>query len=262
MEKQYDFNKFINIIRKLRSEDGCPWDKVQTHKSLKSCMLEEAYEAVWAIDNDDMENLKEELGDVLLQVALHSIISEQSGGFTVEDVIQDVAEKMIRRHPHVFGDKTDSTKDEISQSWEQIKQMEHDEKSVSEGMRNVPQNMPAAMRAQKIQKKAAKAGVNFEGAEEALDYAENMLSNLKKSLQNCEQDELENQYELFLFAAVNLSAFLGLNAENSLTNGIDKFINRFVGMERIANSEGKRLSELPQGLRNDLWKHIKNKNRK
>jgi len=254
MKEEYSFLEFMNIIRQLRGVNGCPWDKAQTHESLRACMLEEAYEVVDAVDNQNIDNLKEELGDLLLQVALHSVISEENKEFTIDEVVTEVSLKMIRRHPHVFGDvKVDGTEG-ISKNWDEIKRQEHNETSVSESMLRVPKVLPAAIKAQKVQKKAAKAGVELESVSSVLSILTNQLSDLAKISKNVEQKELEEKYEKFLFSVINLARFLGLNAENSLTNAVDKFINRFVGMERIANSEGKRLSELTTDEVEKLWK--------
>lgn len=254
MKEEYSFSEFIDIIRQLRGENGCPWDRVQTHESLRANMLEEAYETVEAIDTKDKDNLREELGDILLQVALHSVISEEEKEFTIDEVVTEVSQKMIRRHPHVFGALEVEDANGVSSNWETIKRREHNETSVSESMLRVPNVMPAAMKAQKVQKKAVKAGMGLESAESALDILSSQFQDLIKSSKNSNTNELEENYEKFLFSAINLASFLGLNAENSLTNAVDKFINRFVGMERIANSEGKRLSELTTEQIETLWK--------
>lgn len=259
MANEKSLNELINVVRVLRSEQGCPWDRKQTHKSLKSCMLEEAYEVIEAIDQDDKLNLQEELGDVLLQVALHSVIAEEEGTFTIEDVCSDVTDKMIRRHPHVFGTSKENSVDGIAKQWDEIKMQEHKEETIGDSLRRIPKAMPATMRAAKVQKKLAKAGMNIGDSASSLQTIENTIKTLCNALENKENVDLEEQYGQLLFQVVNLATILGLNAENSLTNAVDKFINRLVGIERIANREGKRLSELSINYENELWKLGKNK---
>lgn len=259
MASKDSLSELMEVIRELRSEGGCPWDRKQTHESLKPCMIEEAYEVIEAIDQDDTANLREELGDILLQVALHSVIAEEKDEFTLEDVVHGVSEKMIRRHPHVFGISEENSIDGVASDWEDIKRKEHKEETVSASMKRVPKAMPATMRAAKIQKKAAKAGVEFLSCEAQFELINNTINSLQNSLKNRGWSSSEEDYGELLFLMINLSTILGLNAENSLTNAVDKFINRFVGIERIASREGKRLSELSINYENELWKLNKNK---
>lgn len=259
MASKDSLSELMEVIRELRSEDGCPWDRKQTHESLRPYMLEEAYEVIEAIDQGDTANLREELGDILLQVALHSVIAEEKDEFTLEEVVHEVSEKMIRRHPHVFGTSEENCIDGVALNWEDIKRKEHKEDTVSASMQRVPKAMPATMRAAKIQKKAAKAGMDFLSCEAQFELIDNTIKRLQKSLENHELSAYEEDYGELLFSMINLSTILGLNAENSLTNAVDKFINRFVGIERIASREGKRLSELSVNYENELWKLNKSK---
>ena len=232
MEK-YGFDEFMDIIRKLRSEEGCPWDREQTHESLKTCMIEECYEAIEAIDKKDDVNLCEELGDILLQVALHSAIAEEAGEFSVDDVIQAVAEKMIRRHPHVFGDVVVEDSAGVVRNWDEIKKKEKKAASVMEEMLEVPKAFPATIRAEKVQKKAAKSGVDFEGYRQAMDRVYEELGKLSETIEIGDKSKIFEEFGDALFSLVNLSRFLQLNAENSLTNATNKFINRFVDYQKI-----------------------------
>ncbi len=260
MEKKYTFDDFINIIRHLRSENGCPWDREQTHESLQSCMLEEAYEVIEAINNGDTENLCEELGDILLQVALHTAIAEEQREFDIDDVVTGVSNKMIRRHPHVFGDMAANggiDPDTVVSNWEDIKKQEKKQKKVSEGILSVPKALPANIRAEKVQKKAAKVGFDFENYEQALNKVYEELDELKKSKENGDARGMEEEFGDLMFSVVNLSRFLQLNAENSLTNATNKFINRFVGIEHLAEQESKSLSEMSIDELNALWGHVK-----
>lgn len=252
-----EFDQFVEIIRMLRSENGCPWDREQTHESLKPCMIEEAYEVVDSIDKNDMSNLKEELGDVLLQVVMHSIISEETKEFTLEDVIHEISEKMIRRHPHVFGTGKADDSNEVLKNWEEIKREEKKETTISEGIKRIPMALPANIRAAKVQKKAAKAGFDFNGYEEALSKVHEELGELEEAKKTDDFCKTEEEFGDLLFSIVNLSRFLQINAENSLTNATNKFINRFVGVESLARLENRQLSELTIDEMNDLWNRVK-----
>jgi tetrapyrrole methylase family protein / MazG family protein len=255
--KQYSFDEFMDIIRQLRSENGCPWDKEQTHESLKTCLIEECYEVIEAINNKDVKNLREELGDILLQVALHTAIAEEKMEFDIQGVINEVSEKMIRRHPHVFGDKVAMDSTQVLGNWEEIKKQEKKEKNVSESIIKVPKALPANIRAEKVQKKAAKVGLEFDDFDQALEKVYEGIEELKKARKVVDFDDISEEYGDLMFYVVNLSTFLQLNAENSLTNATDKFINRFVGTERIAMAEGKRFDQLSIEELKALWGRIK-----
>jgi tetrapyrrole methylase family protein/MazG family protein len=251
----YSFEEFMDIIRKLRV--GCPWDKEQTHESLKSCLLEECYETVEAIDNKDKENLCEELGDILLQVALHSVIAEETKAFTIQDVITEEAKKMIRRHPHVFGDVQVDDADGVVRNWDEIKKQEKKTANLTEELLAVPKALPANIRAEKIQKKAAKSGMDFEGYEQVLEKVYEELEELKKSVEIGDISIIQEEFGDVMFTIINLSRILQLNAENSLTNATNKFINRFVDVFALAVSRGQDLCELSTTEQDDLWREIK-----
>lgn len=259
MSEKDSMHELMEVLRVLRSEQGCPWDRAQTHESLKPYLLEETYEVTDAIDRCDMENLQEELGDVLLQVALHSVIAEEKGEFLIDDVVHQVSEKMIRRHPHVFGISEANSENGVAVQWDEIKRKEHNETTVGESLRSVPKAMPASMRAVKVQKKVSKAGGSLKTSEDNFELIDNTIKRLQISVKNNEKTGTFEAYGELLFAVLNLSTILGVNAENSLTNVVDKFINRFVGIERIASRKGKRLSELSINYENELWKLNKNK---
>lgn len=262
-EKKYTIEEFVSIIERLRAKDGCPWDREQTHSTLKNCMIEEAYEVVQGIydyeQTKDAANLCEELGDVLLQVVMHSVIAEEEGVFTFSNVIDGISKKMIRRHPHVFGKVEAEDSQEVLKNWEQIKREEKREHSVSESLFHVARALPANIRAEKIQKKAAKAGLEFESYEQVLAKVYEELEELEIARKNGVQEQIEEEFGDILFTIINLSRFLQLNVENSLTNATDKFINRFVDVERIAISQGKHLSELSVQELDTLWGQAKKK---
>ena len=254
MEK---FDKFVEILKTLRSDHGCPWDREQTHKSLRQNLIEEAYEVIESIDNDDNANLREELGDVLLQIVMHSVIAEEENAFTIEDVIDEVSEKMIRRHPHVFGDVEADTSEEVLKNWDAIKKQEKQEKTIGESMQRIPKALPANIRAEKVQKKAAKVGFDFSNYKGALEKVYEELRELEEAKTTENTSEIEEEFGDLLFALVNLSRFLQINAENSLTNATNKFINRFVTIEALAEKRNKQFSELSIDEMNELWEQVK-----
>lgn len=247
------FSEFMDIIRKLRSEEGCPWDKEQTHESLKTCLIEECYETIEAIDNKDQDNLKEELGDILLQVAMHSAIAEEEGHFTVHEVIQGVGDKMIHRHPHVFGDVTVTNSDEVLTNWEEIKKLEKKNYNPSEELKAVPKAFPSVIRAEKVLKKTVKSGVPAQAPEELFRRASEGLKNLEKAMEIGEVDRISEKYGNLLLTFINISLILHINAENSLTNATNEFINRFVDVFALTESKGITLYDLSLAEQVVLW---------
>ncbi|MGN6710843.1 tetrapyrrole methylase family protein / MazG family protein [Anaerocolumna jejuensis DSM 15929] len=240
MDKRYTFDEFMDIIRYLRSEKGCPWDRKQTHESLDKYMLEEAYESVEAIRRGNTENLCEELGDVLLQIALHAAIAEETREFTIEDIITGESEKMIRRHPHVFGEKETIDAGQVVKNWDEIKKQEKKQKTTADTLQDIPRALPALMRAEKAIKRAAKNGQKGDVTEEVERTFESLsdsLFTLKEQWKMEDEEQLEEKFENLLFQIVNLSVFLQLNAENSLTNATNKFINRFVDIEGLTEKK-------------------------
>ena len=263
----YTYEDFLNVIKTLRSENGCPWDREQTHASLKQCMLEEAYEVVDGIqtyeETGDYKNLREELGDVLLQVVLHSQIASEEGHFTMQDVVDEICEKMIRRHPHVFGEQKVDTSKKVLEQWEDIKKKEKSEQTLSDTLHRVAKAYPANIRAQKVQKKAAKVGFEFESLAQVLGKVKEELTELeeviaKEGLSKQEKEKrLDEEFGDVLFSMINLSRFLDLNAENSLTNATNKFINRCTGIELLAWEQGKQLNEMSAEELDALWVRFK-----
>lgn len=255
--KRYTFDEFMDIIRKLRAPDGCPWDREQTHESLIPCIKEEAYEVIEAINRNDRDNLREELGDVLLQVAMHSVIGEEENQFTIEDVISEVSEKMIRRHPHVFGSGSAADSGEVLANWEEIKRKEHKEKTVSESIANIPAAFPANIRAEKVMKKAARAGADFNDEKPVWEQILSGVKKLEKVQKAGDRVEIDEEFGNLMFSMIHLSRFLQINAENSLTNATDKFINRFVSIERIAKNVDGGAFPLSQDELGVLWRRMK-----
>lgn len=232
-DTNYSIEDFRDIIKTLRSPAGCPWDKVQTHDSMKQCLIEECYEVLEAIQNKDDVNLKEELGDVLLQVVMHSQIAEERGEFTFDNVVQGISEKMIRRHPHVFGDKNGETIKPENANWEKIKQEEKKGTLQAEKgpLMSIPKALPALIRAQKVLKKSDKIYGDKKTALESIDYAQKLLDDLKESLlknevENPEIEHNANKIGAITLEIVNIAKEIQENAENSLTNIVETFINK------------------------------------
>ena len=254
--EKYTYEEFLEIIARLRAKDGCPWDREQTHESLKNCMIEEAYETVEAIDLKDDENLKEELGDVLLQIVMHAQIAGEERRFDMTDVIDGVARKMIRRHPHIFGDVSADSSQEVLKNWEEIKKQEKNETSVLEGVQRVPKALPANIRAQKVLKKAAAAGYGPADLKAAKAMVQKDFSALMAWADSDETADENGDFGALMLSLINLSRFLNVNAENSLTNAIEKFINRLGSDENLAKSKGLTLSELNPHRDSDLRENV------
>lgn len=254
--------RLYEIIKILRKE--CPWDKEQTHETLRKGMIEEAYEVVEAINNSDKANLKEELGDVLLQVIFHSSLSEENEGFTLNDVINMECEKMIRRHPHVFLEEKDNknvkTIDKVLEKWENIKAREKNETNISSSIKKVPKALPALSRAYKVQKKAADVGFDWEDISGAFDKIKEETDELIKAYEEAPNNKKDLEEELgdLLFSCVNASRFLKVDPEVSLTCTIDKFIRRFNYVESTALSCGRDLREMSLSEMDELWNRAKN----
>ena len=246
-----NLERLIEIIDILRSENGCKWDREQTHSTLKRNMLEEAYEAVDAIDDNDMKHLKEELGDVLLQVVLHSQIAKEENAFNIEDVAKGISEKLIHRHPHVFGDVKVKSTDEILDNWEKLKKEEKPHRtSIMDG---ISKSQSALMSAQKISKKAVKVGFEWPNENSLYDC---VISEIKEFSQAKTNEDKEEELGDILFAVVNLARWNKIDAEQALLKANRKFINRFRAMEEAANKE---LEHLTLEEWDELWKKAKAK---
>lgn len=244
-----NLEKLIKTIEILRSPNGCQWDREQTHATLKKNMLEEAYEAVDAIDANDMKHLKEELGDVLLQVVLHSQIASEEGAFNIDDVAKTINEKLIHRHPHVFGNVKVNSTDDILKNWEELKKEEKPHRtSIMDG---ISKAQSALMSAQKISKKAVNVG--FEWPNEETLY-ECFFSEVEEFKSAKNQDEKEDEFGDILFAAVNLARWNKIDAEQALLRANRKFMARFRKMEELATKE---LTDYSFEEYDELWKQAK-----
>ncbi len=251
----YTYNDLLEIIRLLRSPEGCPWDKVQTHKSIRRGMLEEAYEAAEAIDTDDADLLKEELGDVLMQVVFHADIEKDAGRFTMDDVCDGVVKKLLYRHPHVFGGGAAETADSVSASWEQLKRQEKGQQTTADALDAVARSLPASWRAEKIQKKAAGVGFDWPDAAGALDKLDEEVRELRQAVQA--GSNIEDELGDVLFAAVKVGRFCGIDPEQALHGTCEKFIRRFRAMERAAADSGRALQDMTLDEMTALWNGAK-----
>ena len=250
--KYPELEKLVDIIATLRSENGCPWDREQTHKSLRPNMLEEAYEAVDAIDDNNIPNLREELGDVLLQVVLHAQIAKDDGDFDIEDVAKELSEKLIHRHPHVFGNKKVNSTDEILSVWDKLKQEEKTyRKSVLDG---VSKSQSALMAAQKISKKVVKVGFEWDSVESLKKCIQSEYKEFEEAVEAGNKDQMEDEMGDIFFATVNLARWYKIDAEQALLRANKKFTKRFRKMEELAD---KPLEEYTFDEFNDLWKCAK-----
>ena len=248
-----ELKELVEVIAKLRAPDGCPWDREQTHVTLRPNMLEEAYEAVDAIDSGDMNNLKEELGDVLLQVVLHAQIADEEKAFNIEDVARGLKEKLIHRHPHVFGNSKVNTADEVVVNWDKLKQEEKTyRKSVMDG---ISKSQSALMSAQKISKKAVKVGFEWPSEESLYDCIKSEFDEFKAAVTDGDKDHMEDEFGDILFAVVNLARWNKIDAEQALLRANKKFITRFRKMEELAE---KPLTEYSFEEYDVLWKKAKN----
>ena len=234
----YTYQDLIAIIEKLRSKEGCPWDREQTHESLIPCLLEESYELMEALKNNDSQLMREELGDVLLQVLMHAQIAKEANEFTLEEVIHDLAHKLVYRHPHVFKDTQVENSDDVMENWEELKRKEKNEISLVDAMDRVAKTLPALVRTQKIQKKAIKSG---EMETKILQDLEGLIEELKCIKDRVEKGEfVQNEEKIgdILFSVVKFSTFFDINAEFALTNSMEKFINRFRYIENSRVEKG------------------------
>jgi tetrapyrrole methylase family protein/MazG family protein len=254
---KYDFADLVNIMKILRGENGCPWDKEQTHCSIRKNFIEETYEVLEAIDNGDPDLLKEELGDVMLQVVFHAEIERQNGGFDVSDVTDGICRKLIIRHPHIFSDVVADTSEQVLLNWDEIKKQQKGHKRQTEAINEVPRILPSLMRSCKVQQRAAKTGFDWPDVSGALEKVHEELQELEEAISEKNPEHCKEELGDLLFAAVNVSRFIGAEPEESLTDACDKFIKRFSIMEDIALSEKINMQEMTLTELDALWNRAK-----
>jgi tetrapyrrole methylase family protein/MazG family protein len=242
-------------MERLRAPDGCPWDREQTHTSIKRDLIEECYELCDAIDEGDDEHLIEELGDVLMQVVFHATIAKEQGRFDEDDVSDGVVKKLIYRHPHVFGNVTAKTTGEVLKNWEALKSAQRHQTTQTEKLCEVPKRFPALMRAEKVQKRAGKVGFDWNSAQEAVPKIFEEAEELSEAIEK--NDNISLEAGDLLFAVVNVVRLLGLDAEQVLHDASDKFIRRFGKMEELAAEDGFRLQDIKLAEQDRYWEIAK-----
>lgn len=248
-----EFERLVELMAALRGEKGCPWDKEQTHRSLRQYLLEEAYEVIEAIDQERYEDLQEELGDLLLQVVFHAQIAAEAGRFTIAEVLRGINEKLVRRHPHVFGEAVVRTASEQTRHWEKLKR-EEGKRSAVEG---VPRELSALLRAHRVQAKAATIGFDWNRVEEVWEKVREELRELEEACARKNPAEIEEEFGDLLFSLVNLSRFIGVNPEDALRQTVEKFIRRFQAVERILLERGKKAGEATLEEMDQIWEEEK-----
>lgn len=256
-KKRYGFSDLVTIMSILRRPGGCPWDAQQTHASIRANLLEEAYEVVEAIDEQSPAMLKEELGDLLLQVVFHAEIASESEGFDIDDVCDGICRKLILRHPHIFGDVVAETPEAVLKNWDEIKRAEKGHATRSATLRSVPKTLPALMRSQKLQQKAAKAGFDWPDIEGPIQKLYEELGEFKEALKACRQKAVEDELGDVLFSIVNIARFAGVDAEKALSGACEKFTSRFERMEELANASGQSVEDLGLEALDRLWETVK-----
>lgn len=252
----YSMDDLLEILQVLRSENGCPWDKEQTHASIRMDFIEEVYEAIEAIDLGDTALLREELGDVLLQVAFHCQIEREQAHFTFAEVCDEVCKKLIHRHPHVFGDLALDNAADVLKNWDKIKQ-ETKGQTDSETLAAVSNALPALMRAQKVGKRAMRAGMDFANAEDAFSCIEAETAELKAAMQGGDPDQISEELGDLLFSCVNTARHLHVDAEQSLTDATNKFMRRFAKTEELLRLDGIAMQSLGIEALDVYWHRAK-----
>lgn len=256
-KENYNVDDLVKIMEILRGEDGCPWDKEQTHDTIRNNFLEEVYEVCDAIDRQNLTDMKEELGDVLLQIVFHTQIEKEQGGFDLSEVADGVCKKLILRHPHIFGDVKADTSEKVLDNWDKIKMEEKGQQSYTDTLKSVPKAFPALMRAAKVQKRASKANFDWEDVYEPLMKIGEELSELEEAVEyGCPNSIYEELGDL-LFAVVNVSRFLKVDSEQALNSATDKFIDRFEKVEKICKERGIDMKKSSLEELDSIWDEVK-----
>lgn len=261
LKDKYNIDDLVAIIKVLRAPGGCPWDREQTHESIKKNFIEETYEVVEAINKQITDMLREELGDVLLQIVLHSEMESENGNFSFDDVVNDIVQKLVVRHPHVFGEVVANNTAEALNSWDAVKLKTKGQKNQTESMLSVPRELPALMRAQKIQHKAAKIGFDWDNVSGAVDKLYEEIDELKTAMEQGKRFDIEDEFGDVLFSCVNIARFIDVDSEEALTASTDKFMSRFSLVEQMASEQGIDMKSSSIEELDRLWdkaKKIKN----
>lgn len=249
---QEEFDRLVNIVARLRAPDGCPWDRKQTHETLKEFLLEETYEVMETLDEADYRKLCQELGDLLLQIMLHTQIASENGEFKLEDVLNSINTKLVRRHPHVFGETRVKSAEEVSHNWESIKKAERGHSASI--LSSVPKQMPALAYSQDIQRRVAQVGFDWENIDGVI---EKLAEEVKELTQSVNPQQQEEEFGDIFFTLANISRRMGIDPETSLRKANSKFYLRFTTMEELCRQRGLDLGKLPFSEQNALWEEAK-----
>lgn len=249
--------RLVEVMRRLRAPGGCPWDREQTLQTLKPCLLEETYELLEAMDSEELELHVEELGDVLLQVVFQCAIREEEGRFTFDDVAAALADKLVRRHPHVFGEATVSSSGEVLRNWEAIKQTEKGKKPDRSAIDGVPAALPALLKAQRLQSKASRVGFDWKDASGPVAKLEEELAELREAVASGDPQQVAGEMGDLLFSAVNTCRFIGVDAEHALEGSNKKFARRFREVERRVREQGRPLKSCTLAELDEVWEAVK-----
>lgn len=252
---RYDMQDLLEIVAILRQPDGCPWDREQTHQSIRKNLIEETYEVADAIDQRDDALLCEELGDLLLQVALHVQMASEEGSFSFDDVCDGICQKLIYRHPHVFGELSGLSTGQVLHNWEALKNAEKGRETAADRLHSVPNSLPALMRSAKVQKRAAAFGFAYKNTEEALGDLAGEARELEEAV--AAGEGVGHEVGDVLFSAVNVARMAGIDPEEALTETCDRFVARVVRVEELAGKTGEELAEIPPAQLDALWKQAK-----
>lgn len=255
LKARYDIGDLVEIIAVLRAPNGCPWDREQTHASIRKNLIEETYEVAEAIDTNDTGLLLEELGDLLMQVLMHAQMEAEQGHFTFDDVCNEVSQKLVYRHPHVFGDVTANDSDTVLRNWEDLKNAEKGRQTAADSLESVPAGLPALMRSQKVQKRAADFDFSYADTAEAMIDLRSEVEELQQALQL--PQGVEHEAGDVLFAAVNVARQAGIDAEEALTRSCNRFVQRVEFAEEQAQQEGQPLQQASRAQLDGFWKSAK-----
>ena len=255
---RYTFEDLVLVVEVLRGEGGCPWDREQTHKSIRRDFIEETYEVIEAIDTEDPVLLREELGDVMLQVTFHAQIEREEGRFEIDDVSNDICAKLIHRHPHVFGEVQVSNSDEVLSNWDKIKTEEKHRDTLTDKLRAIPPMLPALMRAQKVGKKAS--FFDFGTADEVIAKLYEEIEEVKAAMASGDQVQIDEEIGDLLLTVTSLARKAHTDSEEALVRATNKFIDRFEKVEKIVNSRGESVENLTMRELDAVWDEIKHKN--
>ncbi len=247
------FAKLVDLMARLRAPDGCPWDRQQTHKSLRPYLIEEAYEVLAALNNDDVNDLKTELGDLLLQIVFHAQIASEEGKFNIEDVAESIASKLIERHPHIFAGSKVSDTEEVLHNWETIK-MEREGRTLLSG---IPSNMPALLAAYRVQEKAAGVGFDWKDISGVRQKLKEEWNEFEAAIKEGNQEKMEAEFGDLLFVLVNLGKWMGINAEMALLKTVDKFMKRFKYVENKLKENGSSIDKSTLDEMDAIWNESK-----